>query len=165
MASENFINMKELWKETIGMVTQKADQLLKDRQIKDGVVGIDYAAIFPRSKDEYNLLMERLQQEGKPVKVVPTGTVFRTKESAKTPQGEVSLVRVRIYNPDKSQRGYVDYQVDDYERFKKRYLASGAVSVVHNQDGVEMLTAENEEVIVYFPEIPLGKTLENEKRG
>ncbi len=158
------MNMKESWKETIRMITQNADHLLKDKQISEGVGGIDYAAIFPASKDEYILLMDKLQQEGTPVKVAPTGTVFRLKEPIKTPQGEVSLVRIRIYDPDKSQRGYIDYQIDDYERFKKKYLALGTVSITHSRDGVEMLMAENKEVIVYFPEIPLGKTLNDEEK-
>ena len=151
--------MKEAWQERIGQVTEQADKLLKDKGVLEGVGRIDYAAIFPKSEQEYSELMSVLQTNGEPVREVPTGTVFQLREPLQTPQGEVPRVRVRINDSSKTQIGYVDYWVGDYPSFKDRYVPSGIIGITHNQDGVEMLTTENEEVIVYFPQIPLGKDL------
>lgn len=153
--------MQEAWKGIVHGVTEKANRLLEEKQIDQDAGQIDYVAIFPKNQDGYNSLMVSLGQAGEPVRVVPTGTVFKLREPLETPHGIVGMVRIRIFDPSKSQLGYVDYALENYGEFKEKYLTSGVVNITHSADGVEMLTLENEEVIIYFPETPLGKSLEN----
>lgn len=156
--------MIEAWRPIVKNVVDKAAKLLIAENISEGVGAIDYAAIFPQSENEYSSLMLQFGKEGNPVKIVPTGTVFQLHESLKTEQGFIPRIRVRIFDSEKTQRGYVDFNVQDYKTFKNKYVGLGVVSITANKEGEEMLMVENEEVIVYFPEVPLGKELkENNK--
>lgn len=152
--------MKQKWQEMVSVIIEKADQLLQDKQVHQGLGEIDYVTIFPKSEDEYGEFMGKLEKEGRLVRIASTGTVFQLRKPFQTPQGQIPLVRIRIYDPSKIQIGYVDYRIDDYQIFRKKYLLSNIVTATHNAEGVEMLMVENKDVIIYFPESPLGKTIE-----
>jgi hypothetical protein len=151
------------YQEIVQYIVEKATQLLIAKKIKDGVGKIDYVAIFPESEQEFQSLQEILKHDGLPVKVTTTGTVYKLNKSVEVPLeegiGDVVLVKLRNFDPQKKQRGYIDYRVLDYPKFKMEYLSLSAVEVTENRDHVEMLYTEDPEVLIYFLEIPLGKNL------
>lgn len=147
--------MTKKWQIIVGIITKKAAKLLQDIQVHQGFGKIDYVAIFPKSEDEYNEFMSNLKKVGDPIRIVPTGTVFQLRKPLVTPQGRIPLVRIRIYDPLKTQMGYIDYQIDNYQTFREKYLSLNTVIITHNAEGVEMLMAENKDIIIYFPEVPI----------
>lgn len=151
--------MKKSWQETVISIISEATELLREKKVHWGVKRIDYATIFPKSEMEHQTLIEHLSKEGKVVEFTSTGKVFKLFKKLKTPQGKVFLIRVRVFDPLKIQAGYVDYRINDYQKFKNKYLLQNTVSITHNIDGLEMLFLENEKAIIYFPEIPLSKSL------
>lgn len=140
-------------------LVEQAEKLLEFRRITDGITQIDYVAIFPKDEQEKTALENSLKTIAMPVKVTPTGTIYKLGKPVQTLNQQVQLLKIHTVDPTKTQRGYVDYQVADYALFKRMYLMSNAVESTQNASGMEMLTAEQTEVSIFFPETPFGKDL------
>ncbi|MFI5265460.1 MAG: hypothetical protein ACHQT7_01820 [Candidatus Levyibacteriota bacterium] len=151
--------MKEAWQERISEITGASAKLLNSKGITEGVGRIDYAAVYPRNQAEHTHLMQDLGHQGATVREIPTGTVFRLHNPFETPHGIVNKIRIRIFDPEKTQLGYVDYWVADYLSFREKNVTNGKLLPVKNADGIEMLMTEDEKVVIYFPETPLGRDL------
>lgn len=151
--------MEKYWQLRVLDITTDSILLLEEKKITKWIKKIDYVAIFPKSKIEYIEFIKKLQAEGHPVKTTPTGTVFRLETPIETSLGQILFIRVRIYQSNITQSGYVDYQIEDYRVFKEKCLRTNSVAITNNSDGIEMLVTKNAKVIIYFPEICLGENL------
>lgn len=136
---------------------EKADQLINSYKMQDGITKIDYVAIFPKSAVDETSLVESLKHIGLPVKETPTGTIYKLTTFVEMPQGEVQLVKIKKFDKNRTQRGYIDYEVADYQKFKMENLSKGVVEISQNAEGMEMLKLVDPEVLIFFPENPLGK--------
>jgi hypothetical protein len=145
------------YEDIVNYLVEKAEILLNYKHITDGIVQIDYAAIFPKDEQEKASLLDALKTIAVPIKPTPTGTVFKLGKPVQTLTRQVLLLKIHNFDPSKQQRGYIDYQVEDYETFKRTYLMNNAVELMQNSSGQEMLTTSENEIAVYFPENPLGK--------
>ena len=145
------------YEDIVKYLIEKAENLLNYKHINEGIVQIDYAAIFPKDEQEKAALLDSLQTIAVPIKTTPTGTVFKLGKPIQTLTRQVLLLKIHTVAPLIPQRGYIDYQVDDYEAFKRTNLMTNSVEIADHGTGTEMLTISENEIAVYFPENPLGK--------
>lgn len=133
---------------------------MKDENTDQKAAPIDYICIFSQSEDEYHQLDTLVKQLGDPVDPTPTGMVYKLTQPFKTPAGLVYLLKIRIYDGTKPQRGDCDFRVDNYPRFKQKYLDKLGFNLIERA-GFEMIELKdpNFDVLAYFPNIPLTKDL------
>lgn len=132
---------------------------LKNKYVEEEM-DIDYVCIFCQNKDEYNEFIKLAKSIGTIVDKTKTGPVFKFNNPPQTVAGNPKLLKIRIPDPTRPQRGDVDFN-SNYENFKKKYLDNSRFKLVKSSDGFEMieLRDENYDVLVYFSIIPLSKTL------
>jgi len=147
------------YEDIIRYILEQAENVLNYKHLTDGITHIDYVAIFPKDEQEKNALTESLKTKAMQVKTTPTGIIYKLGMPIQTLNQQISLLKIHSVDMSKTIRGYVDYQVKDYQDFKRTYLMTNAVEVTQNATGVEMLTASGDEAAVFFPETPLGKDL------
>ena len=145
------------YEDIVKYLIEKAENLLNYKRITDGIVQIDYVAIYPKDEQEKAALLDSLKTISVPIKTTPTGTVFKLGKPIQTISRKVLLLKIHTVDPLKQQRGYIDYQVEDYESFKRTNLMNNSVEITENADRMEMLTTSENEIAIYFPENPLGK--------
>lgn len=148
----------EVFNKTIVYVVQKCVEL-KNKYVEE-LMDIDYVCIFSHSEDEYNNLINLARAIGIVVDETKTGPVFKFNNPPQTVAGKPKLLKIRIPDPTRPQRGDVDFN-SDYERFKNKYLDNEGFKLVKSWDGHEMveLRDDNFDVLVYFSQIPLSRDL------
>lgn len=132
---------------------------LKNKYVSEPM-NIDYVCIFSQSQEEYDALVELASELGPIVDETKTGPVFKFNKSPQTIAGKPKLLKIRIPDPTRPQRGDVDFN-SNYEEFKQKYLDNDKFRLVKSWDGHEMveLKDENYDVLVYFSKEPLGRNL------
>lgn len=120
---------------------------------------IDYICIFSQSQEEYDQFMIFASFLGKIVQETKTGPVFKFNSPLQTIAGKPKLLKIRIPDKTRPQRGDVDFNTD-YEKFKAKYLDNERFTLI-KRENFEMIELKNEEfdVLVYFSSIPLSKQL------
>lgn len=121
---------------------------------------IDYICIFSQGESEYKELLNSAKSIGTIVDETKTGPVFKFNNPLKTIAGVPKLLKIRIPDPTRLQRGDVDFN-SNYEQFKNKYFDNRRFKLVKSWDGHEMieLRDDNFDVLVYFSMIPLSQSL------
>lgn len=132
---------------------------LKNKYVQEEIE-IDYICIFSQSNQEYTQFLKFARELGKIVDETKTGPVFKFNSPPQTIVGKPKLLKIRIPDPTRPQRGDVDFNTD-YDNFKKKYLDNKRFKLVKSWDGFEMIELRDEEfdVLVYFSISPLSKKL------
>lgn len=132
---------------------------LKDKYIKEEM-DIDYVCIFSQSQEEYDQFIKFASELGEIVDETKTGPVFKFNSPPQTIAGKPKLLKIRIPDPTRPQRGDVDFN-SNYEQFKNKYLDNRRFKLVKSWDGYEMieLRDDNFDVLVYFSMIPISQSL------
>lgn len=142
----------------IDYIVQKCVDL-KNKYIEEKLE-IDYVCIFSQTQEEYNQFLDLASSLGKIVHETKTGPIFKFNSPPQTIAGKPKLLKIRIPDPTRPQRGDVDFNTD-YEKFKKKYLDNKKVKLTKSWDGFEMIELRDEkfDVLVYFSISPLSKNL------
>lgn len=125
---------------------------------------IDYVAIFSRDEQEFENLELLVRSLGREVykKAAKTGPTFLLNKPLVTPAGQVGLIKVRLPDLTRPQRGAPDFRVKKYDDFKSKYLQkSGNFTLMVRKD-FEMIELKGIDVLVYFPNKPLGSKYDGE---
>lgn len=132
---------------------------LKNKYVQEDLE-IDYICIFSQNQEEYDQFLKLASSLGEIVDQTKTGPVFKFNSPPQTIEGKPKLLKIRIPDPTRPQRGDVDFN-SDYENFKQKYLDGKRFNLVKSWDGFEMieLRDENFNVLVYFSIRPLSKKL------
>lgn len=132
---------------------------LKNKYVEEELE-IDYICIFSQNQEEYDQFLELASSIGEIVDETKTGPVFNFNSPPQTLAGIPKLLKIRIPDPTRPQRGDVDFNTD-YDNFKRKYLDNKSFKLTKSWDGFEMieLRDENYDVLVYFSMIPLSRTL------
>ena len=132
---------------------------LKNKHTAEKVAVVNYVAVFSQNKNEYKELYAAAKKIGEVIKNTPTGDLFKM-DGIDTVAGKLRLVRIRLPDPTRPERGDADFTVADYIMFKKKYLAKAGFKLVERKD-FEMieLTDPSFNVRAYFSNPPLDLQL------
>lgn len=131
---------------------------LKNKYITQDLI-IDYICIFSQSQTEYEDLKKLALKVGDEVDNTPTGPIFKFKTRPETKADKPYLLRIRIYDATRPERGDLDFNTQ-HSSFKKKYLNNIHFKLIERKD-YEMIELMDPKfkVRVYFSSRPLSKDL------
>jgi hypothetical protein len=132
---------------------------LKNKHTDQANAKVNYACIFCQRKEEYDQLLKETQKIGKVVKSTSSGLLFKI-PSINTVSGKLQLLKIRIPDPTRPEKGDADFTVLDYKTFKKTYLSQKGFKLFQ-KEGFEMIELMEPacKVRAYFSYPPLDKQL------
>ena len=80
-----------------------------------------------------------------------TGRTFLLNEAMETSAGKLSLIKVRLPDPARPQRGAPDFKITNYEQFKEIYLQSSGNFTLMIRKDYEMIEIKGIDVLIYIP--------------
>lgn len=113
--------------------------------------GIDYASIYAQSPEEFDRITEELKNNGNVTLERLSGGYYRLHEPLKVSNITVHHCRVRVFDNEHPERGYIDFEVKDFKQFKNKYLSRPNFSLLSS--GEEMVELRDPKFCVraYFP--------------
>ena len=151
------MNTKDL-KIKVKDIVEKAT-VLKNKHIDDRNTPVNYACIFSQSKEEYDALFGVVRKIGKVIKQTPTGLLFHI-EPIQTVSGILKLLKIRIPDSTRPERGDADFTVSDFTKFKKKYLSKTGFKLIKKEGFVMIELIDSEfDVLAYFSNPPLDVQL------
>ncbi len=150
---------KEDLKIKVKSIVEKATAL-KNKHIDDKNTPVNYACIFSQSKEEYGELLEVTKKIGKVIKETPTGLLFHI-EPLQTVSGVLKLLKIRIPDPTRPERGDADFTISNFPEFEKKYLSKPGFKLIQKEDFymIELMDS-NFDVRAYFSNPPLDEQLD-----
>ena len=139
-------------------IVEKATAL-KNKHIDDKNTPVNYACIFSQNEEEYNELLEAVRKIGKVIKETPTGLLFHI-EPLETVSGVLKLLKIRIPDPTRPERGDADFTISNFPEFEKKYLSRSGFKILRKPDFymIELMDPEFD-VRAYFSSPPLDVQL------
>ena len=139
-------------------IVEKATAL-KNKYIEYKDAPVNYACVFSQSKEEYEKLVEVAEKIGKVIQETPTGPLFHIKP-LETVSGVLKLLKIRIPDSTRPERGDADFTISNFLEFKRRYLSKPGFKLIQRK-GFEMVELMDSEADVraYFSNPPLDKEL------
>lgn len=122
-------------------------------------IPIEFACIFCQNQKEYKKLTQVINNLGEVVQDTPTGYTYFLNDPIITQAGKLKLVKIRIPDATRKERGDTDFNTN-YTEFKSKYQNKTGFKLIE-RDNFEMLRLSdpNFDVMVCFSNIPLGQTL------
>lgn len=131
---------------------------LKNKYV-DEDLEIDYICIFSKDEGEYGELQEQASALGEIADNTTTGPVFIFDNPPDTAIGKPKVLKIRMPDKTRPERGDVDFNTD-YEELKNKYYDDNKFKLI-KRERFEMLELRDPEfnVLVYFSSIPPSKLL------
>ncbi len=132
---------------------------LKNRHTDERDVRVNYACIFSQNKEEYEKLIETAKNIGTVIKQTSTGLLFHTRP-IETVSGKLKLLKIRLPDSTRPEKGDADFTVSDYPDFKKKHLPKKGFRLIKRED-FEMIELMDSGfgVRAYFSYPPLDEQL------
>ena len=132
---------------------------LKNNHIEYKNTPINYVCIFSQSKEEYEKLLEATRKIGKVIQETPSGLLFHI-EPLQTVSGVLKLLKIRIYDSTRPERGDADFTISNFPEFEKKYLSKPGFKIMNKPDFymIELMDSDFD-VRVYFSNPPLDEQL------
>ncbi|MBI4162332.1 MAG: hypothetical protein HY513_01505 [Candidatus Aenigmarchaeota archaeon] len=140
------------------IVKQATD--LKNKHIDNKNTPVNYACIFSQNKKEYSELIEAARKIGSIIEETPTGLLFHI-SPLKTVSGILKLLKIRIPDTTRPERGDADFTISNFTYFKKKHLSKDGFKLIKKREDFEMLELMDSmfDVRVYFSSPPLDEQL------
>lgn len=151
---EHMIKTEKNTKELVKDIVKKA-QALKDQYTDEGLASVNYACIFSQDEDEYQKLMRIAKVMGKMIKTTQSGNLYKI-NPIETSAGQLKLLKIRMPDVTRPERGDADFTVSDYPKFKEKHLPKEGFKLIERPD-MEMieLIDPDFDVRAYFSHPPL----------
>lgn len=94
--------------------------ILKDKHIDAPYAAVNYACIFSQCQEEYDELLAGAHTLGEVIDTMASGLLFRI-DPLQTVSGVLHLLKIRISDPTRPERGYADFTIPDFSTFEKTY--------------------------------------------
>ena len=132
---------------------------LKDKHVEYKNTPVNYACIFSQSKEEYEELLEASRKIGKVIQETPTGLLFHI-EPLQTVSGDLKLLKIRIPDSTRPERGDADFTISNFPEFEKKYLLKSGFKILKKPNFymIELMDSDFD-VRAYFSNPPLDKQL------
>jgi len=147
-------DLKNLVKDIVKEAT-----VLKNKHIeyKDSLV--NYACIFSHTKEEYDELLGATKEIGRIIKETLTGFLFYI-EPLETISGVLKLLKIRIPDPTRIERGDADFTIQNFPKFEKKYLHKPGFKIMKKDVFYMIELIDNDfNVRAYFSNPPLDMQL------
>lgn len=132
---------------------------LKNKHTGNKSAPVNYACIFSQSKAEYGELVEAARKIGNVVKETPTGPLFQI-QPLKTISGVLKLLKIRIPDPTRPEKGDADFTISNFPEFEKKYLTKTGFKLIKREGFVMIeLMDPKFDVRAYFSNPPLDVQL------
>lgn len=143
--------------ETIQYIIQEGTKL-RDKYVPDILMTIDYVCIFSQTDREFDFYNKETSKLGRIAEKTPTGDVYVLDEKYRDKYG-TRLIKIRVIDKTRPQRGDVDFAVSDYNKYKPK-LTKLPVNLIKREkyEMIELIDP-NFDVILYFSNPPLSKVL------
>lgn len=133
---------------------------LKNKYVADKTLVADYICIFSHNRQEYQEFIHQASLLGEIAEETKTGPVFKFHVPPKTLAGKPKVLKIRIPDDTKKEKGDVDF-ITDYMKFKSVYLDNRRFTLIKREKFEMIQLKDNEyDVLVYFSSIPPSKLLE-----
>ena len=132
---------------------------LKNKHTDAKDAPVNYACIFSQNKDEYEELLEVTGNIGKMIMKTPMGKLFHI-EPISTSSGDLKLLRIRIPDITRPERGDADFTIRNFPEFEKKYLHKQGFKRMDKENFymIELMDPEFD-VRAYFSNPPLDVQL------
>lgn len=141
----------------ISLITQLVEDTvkLKDSHTNQAGISIWYACIFSQNTNEYQVFCAIAENMGKVIKNTPTGLVFLI-SPLQTIAWPLRVLKIRLPDKTRPERGDADFNIPDYFSFKKEYLQKEGFTLIMRDTGemIEFMEPQNN-VRVYFSHPPV----------
>ncbi len=137
----------------------KQAKILKDKHTSEKDAKVNYACIFSHTKEEFDELVLDSELLGRVIKETPTGPLFHI-EPIETVSGHLKLLKIRVPDETRPERGDADFTVENYDEFSKENLSKRGFKLI-KRENMEMIELMDEEfgVRAYFSHPPLDEQL------
>ncbi len=152
MTSENVIKL-------IQEIVEQA-QLLKDKHVSgENNAPVNYACIFSQTEKEFNDFLEIIKKMGPEVEKTSKGPIFDI-GGIETKAGRLRVLKLRLPDIKRPERGDADFTVKNYPKFKKDYLSKPGFNLIIKPK-FEMIELSDPafNVLTYFSSIPMNEQL------
>jgi|SRR3989344_2403598 len=141
----------------IKYITQNCRDL-KNKYISEDLK-INYVCIFSQSQKEFDELLKSASSIGELAEQTKTGPVFKFNNPPDTIIGRPKVLKIRIPDNSRPERGDVDFNTD-YENFKKKYFDDKRFKLI-KRENFEMLELKdpNFDALVYFSSTPASQLI------
>ena len=148
----------EVLKKLVKSIVEKATAL-KNKHVEYKNTPVNYACIFSQRKAEYEELLEATRKIGKVIQETPTGLLFHI-EPLQTVSGVLKLLKIRIPDPTRPERGDADFTISNFPEFEKKYLSKPGFKIMKKPNFymIELMDSDFD-VRAYFSNPPLDKQL------
>lgn len=128
---------------------------LKDKHTEQYDAPVHYACLFAQNQEEFDSLVRAIQQIGSIKKDTPKGPLYEV-EAFDTAGGPLRLVKVRIPDQTRPERGDADFAVNNYDKFKKTVLSLPGFKLIPREtfEMIELMDPDFN-VRVYFSNPPV----------
>jgi polyhydroxyalkanoate synthesis regulator phasin len=137
----------------------KNAERLKNKHIKNDKSPVNYACIFSQSDTEYSELLLLSRKIGKVVEQMSSGILFQIPPLV-TSAGKLQLLKIRVPDATRPERGDADFSLPNYPEFKKSHLSKKGYKLI-TREKFEMIELKDTEfdVLAYFSHPPLDEQL------
>jgi hypothetical protein len=132
---------------------------LKNKHIDYKNTPVNYACIFSQSKEEYEELLKVVRKIGKVIQETPTGALFHI-EPLQTVSGILKLLKIRIPDPTRPERGDADFTIPNFPEFEKKCLSKSNFTIIRKPNFYMIELVDSKfDVRAYFSNPPLDEQL------
>lgn len=144
-------------KKTIQHIIREGTRL-KDKYLPKVNMKLDYVCIFCQTDEEFAYYNDEAIKLGGIADNTPTGNVYAVEEKYRDEYG-TKLIKVRIVDKTRPQRGDVDFAISNYKKHKPD-LMKLTINLI-KREGYEMIELIDPkfDCILYFSNPPLSKVL------
>ena len=104
-------------------------------------------------------MLEASRKIGKVIQETPTGLLFHI-APLETVSGDLKLLKIRIPDPTRPERGDADFTISNFPEFEKKYLTKHGFKILRKPDFymIELMDSDFD-VRAYFSNPPLDRQL------
>jgi len=145
-------------KQLVKGIVEEANNL-KNKHIELQDTPVNYACVFSQNQEEYMELLESTKQIGKQILETTTGILFHI-APIETVAGNLKLLKIRLPDKTRPERGDADFTISDFAQFENKYLPQPGFKRIEKQKFymVELIDPSFN-VRAYFSNPPLDKQL------
>lgn len=132
---------------------------LKDKYTDQKEAPVSYVAIFCQNDEEYEEFTEIVKTFSSVINETPTGFHYKI-NPLDTVSGPFKILKIRKPDKTRPERGDADFNVTNYEEFKKKHLSLEGFKLIERKDHEMIeLMEKGADVRVYFSNPPVDELL------
>jgi len=149
---------KESVRNLVKEIVKKAC-VLKDKYTDQKDAPVSYVAIFCQNDAEYDKFTKIVKTFGTVINETPTGFHYKI-DPINTVSGDLRILKIRKPDKTRPERGDADFNVTNYEKFKRKHLSLEGFKLIERTDH-EMIELMEKgcDVRVYFSNPPMDELL------